>query len=412
MYISNNSNRTYTAEQLKSRAQHSSSSHLSHHLKRHLIDLGIFYPREKIEKRRERYRRRRRMNKTNLPVVSTTNLRSINNKQDELLQFLIDSRTDIACLTETWIDEDNQHPISNEILELFHVISRPRHEKLGGGTLVAIKKEFASTCEEIVATNTQQDGSNSLEVTTVRIQPRRILRGFNTCIVSSVYIPPSNNQTVEMSSLCDHLSEIIDSSRGTPLIYTCGDFNKAKTNTIKSHLGLSQLNKAPTRKNNVLDLVLTNAPRCYQVRNRLPIGNADHQVITITPDKRHYNMIIKPNGDKKFVRKGKVADLVEEFNNTNWDIIIRSPLSLQDKVDIFYETATSIINTHQPLKRSKLRNDRPWMTEEIKELIPKRQKLYHQGNDEEWKALATRIKLMIRERKRAFYSQLTNKDPK
>ena len=112
MYSPNNKNRTYTADELKS-LKPSSSSHLNHQLKCHLIDLGIFYPLEKIEKKRERYRRRRRTNKTNLPIVSTTNLRSINNKQDELLKFLIDSSTDIACLTETWIDEDNLHPISN-----------------------------------------------------------------------------------------------------------------------------------------------------------------------------------------------------------------------------------------------------------------------------------------------------------
>ena len=184
----NPSKHIYTAEELKSIGQQSSSIlkqyHPHQHLKKHLIDLGIYYPHEKVAKKRERCRRRRRTNKTNLPIVTTTNLRSMNNnKQEELLQFLIDSRTDIACLTETWINEDNQHPIINEILELFHVINRPRTGKTAGGTLIAISKEYASTFEEIVATNTQQDGSNSLEVTTVRINPKRLIRGYSTCVV-------------------------------------------------------------------------------------------------------------------------------------------------------------------------------------------------------------------------------------
>ena len=191
-YVLENMPHTYTAELLK--ALKPPSEHLDEPLHQHLVDLGIFYPRAKVEHKRqmkrERNRQRRKTNKTKLPIITTTNLHSINNKQDELLQYLEDSRTDIACLTETWL---NDHSINPEIFNKFNDLSNPRRGKQGGGTLVAIRKDYADNCDEIKASYNQQDGVNSLEVTTVRLRPRRLPRGYSSCIVSSIYVPPSFN---------------------------------------------------------------------------------------------------------------------------------------------------------------------------------------------------------------------------
>ena len=119
---------SYTSEQL--RAIKPPPKHLDASLQQHLCDLGIFTSWLRIEHKRqvkhERDRRRRQNNRTNLPIITTANLRSINNKQSELFQYLEDSRTDIACLTETWIDELNTNPICPEITEKFHVFNNPR----------------------------------------------------------------------------------------------------------------------------------------------------------------------------------------------------------------------------------------------------------------------------------------------
>ena len=183
---------------------------------------------------------------THLPIVTTANLRSINNKQSELLQFLEDSRTDVACLTETWIDERNINPICPEITDKFLVFNNPRRGKLGGGTMIVIRKGYANDCVEIKSNNNQQDGGSNLETTTIRFRPHRLPRGYVSCLVSSVYIPPSPNQSEEISSLCDHLTDSIDSISGKPLLYICGDFNKSKTSSIKTQLGLYQVNSKPS----------------------------------------------------------------------------------------------------------------------------------------------------------------------
>ena len=125
--------------------------------------------------------------------------------------------------------------------------------------MIAVRKSYASDCVEIKSKNNQQDGSNSLETTTIRFRPHRLSRGFSNCIISSIYIPPSNNQIAEINALCYHLTDVVDAGSGKPLIYVCGDFNKAKTSLIKTQLNLYQVNSIPTRKRAVLDLILPNA---------------------------------------------------------------------------------------------------------------------------------------------------------
>lgn len=402
-----------TPEQLK--ALRPTPKHLDASLKQHLVSLGIFTPwarnEHKRQLKRERNRRRRQSNRTHLPIVTTANLRSINNKQCELLQYLEDSRSDIACLTETWIDELNNTPICPEILEKFHVFSNPRRGKQGGGTMIVVRKDYTRDIAEIKSSNNQQDGRCNLETTTIRFRPQRLPRGYSSCLVSSVYIPPSNNQSAEINSLCDHLTDSIDSNSGKPLLLICGDFNKAKASTIKTQLGLYQVNSEPTRKKAVLDLILSNAPKCYTIKNREPIGASDHQTVTATPNRQLYKAITKVKNVRKRVRRGKMAVLIEEFDSIDWDAAIRAPLTPQEKVDVFYETVLEIMDTHQPLRPTLIRNDRPWMTEEIKELITERQRLFHKNNIE-WKKSADKVRELIAKQKQIYYGQLDHRNPK
>lgn len=112
--------RTYTPDQLRALAPTASTrTPLDHNTRQHLIDLGIYSPHSRAIRNKERQRKRSIKNKTALPIVTTANLRSINNKQEELHQYLLDSRSDIACLTETWIDEHNSHRNNNQILDRY-----------------------------------------------------------------------------------------------------------------------------------------------------------------------------------------------------------------------------------------------------------------------------------------------------
>lgn len=51
------------------------------------------------------------------------------------------------------------------------------------------------------------------------------------------------------------------------------------------------------------------------------------------------------------------------------------------------------------------------MTEEIKELIQERQRLFY-SDENEWKKTAKRVKELVEKRKAEYYGQLDNKNPK
>lgn len=109
--------RSYITEQL--RALKPPQVYIDEELKQNLVCFGLFNPLVRVENKRqlkrERNRRRRQKNSTHLPFVTTANLCSIN----------------VACLTETWIDERNINPICPEITDKFLVFNNPRRGKQG-----------------------------------------------------------------------------------------------------------------------------------------------------------------------------------------------------------------------------------------------------------------------------------------
>ncbi len=151
--------------------------------------------------------------------------------------------------------------------------------------------------------------------------------------------------------------------------------------------------------------------KCYNVKNRQPIGASDHHAITATPNRTLYRALTKVKNKRKRVRRGRMAALIEEFESIDWDAAIHAPLSAQEKVDVFYDTVLEIMDTHQPLRPSLIRNDHPWMTEEIKELIAERQCLFHTNNIE-WKKKAEEIKKLIAKQKAIYYGQLDQRNAK
>ena len=104
------------------------------------------------------------------------------------------------------------------------------------------------------------------------------------------------------------------------------------------------MNSIPTRA--VLDLNGSNATRCYSVTNREPIGATDHPNVTAEPNKKLYRANSKTKNSRKPVRRGKMADVIEEFLSIDLEAAFHHPLSAQEKVDVFYETILDIMDTN------------------------------------------------------------------
>ena len=375
-------------------------------------------------------RRKRNINTSKickqLPSIINLNSRSICNKKDDLKQLLDDTKTDVAVITETWITNENEAIQLSEIRRNnpdYEVYSKKRERtdvNRGGGVMVLVKKSYAAS--KHVETDEVQSENQLLESITVAINPKRKPRGFSNCFVTGVYIPPGGNggnKEKEMKEAVKQLNnKVLEATQlncksPNPLLFILGDTNGVDLKPINRTHGTYQINKKATRKakkqkEQLLDPILTNAPRCYRCINLPPLGNSDHSIVKAVPQAKEYEKT-RPEPVTVTYRTGKIEDTVEELGNIEWKRLINSTShGLQAKFNIFYETVKDVIDTCQPLKTARLKGDQKWMTIEIKTEIKQRQKLWHRRKYDEWKMQANKVTKMIKKRKRSYYKRFTN----
>ena len=113
-----------------------------------------------------------------------------------------------------------------------------------------------------------------------------------------------------------------------PLIYIAGDFNKANVKPVCDMYSLVQINKDPTRKLNCLDLILTNAPPCYNASSINPLGphtaftgpgpkQSDHQMVLAFAPSCLYAVVRLP--PRTIVaRTGRIIDTVTTIDGIDF----------------------------------------------------------------------------------------------
>ena len=282
----------------------------------------------KKNSRNKRYRENRRKKYlcTCLPTIGNANARSIVNKIDELNQFLDDSKLDIMCITETWLNNSNKQVTTAKINNKYNVTSTERYNKQGGGTMTLNKKTYAAETKhiEIKATDLMET-----EISLIKLRPHKLPRGYSTCYIACIYIPTKaatrknsiKNHEEETSNIAKIISNAIDSDRTTnkQLLIICGDLDGAKTNALSRHLNIKQINKAATRGKNLLVPILTNAPN-YNCKTKHVLGS-DHLAVTAYPSALKY----KTNQHKQqkiTIRAGKIEDTMDCIQEIDWNDII------------------------------------------------------------------------------------------
>ena len=177
-------------------------------------------------------------------------------------------------------------------------------------------------------------------------------------------------------------------------------------------LQIKQINTIPTRKNKLLDPILTNKSdsKVYKCTNK-NIFNSDHDLVLAKPIFKLHKQR-QPKKKTITTRTDKMEDTINERGKIDWNELINTNNDPQSKLNVFYNTIDDIRKTCQPIKTVKTRNEKEWMTPNIKLLIKQRQKAYRQNTVDEWRRLANSIRYNIRCRKENFYSQFTKNDSK
>ena len=294
-------------------------------------------------------------------------------------------KPDIVGGTETWLTENVR---DGEIFTKdlgYTVFRRDRKPGSKGGGVLLLIRDGIYICSE------QPQFQTNCEILWVKLE----LKGRKPLYVSSYYKPRENDR-VSTEELNKSLSMVHNKAKGSQ-IWVLVDFNfpglawPDNVPTIKPNcqhrvlydeflstiddFNLIQMVDKTTRGENTLDLFLTNNPSFVTKVTTLP-GVSDHDIVNVEVN-------LKPQSYRQVPRK------VPLFRKANWDGFKQHLTSFHTKfsgecagksTDQLWNEFRSIMETgiqkFVPIKHFGNRKSLPWITQEIKRYIRRRDSLY------------------------------------
>ena len=153
---------------------------------------------------------------------------------------------------------------------------------------------------------------------------------------------------------------------------------------IKNHYHLKQIVKVPTRKNAVLDLILTNLAGHYANPEAFPpFGLSDHNTVLAATMIREGRIKVTKFILKRDLRPSRKAELGRYLSGMDWHRLLDGLESCDKLLEVLQKVISTGLDLLMPLKRVRINTrDAPWMTKQIKSLIVKRQEAFKEhGTD-------------------------------
>ena len=305
------------------------------------------------EKRRICYNRIIKRNNKNLealnvPTVTVYNMRSIWSKLDSLAEDIIERSVDISILSEIWEKKENsKHQFRIEkLLEMKGIsyISTPRPDsKRGGGAAIAACQTKFSLVKLHI------EIPHSLEVVWGLVRPRNCIGSIRKIIICSFYCPPrSRKKSILIDHILTTLSKLRTEHPGAATILA-GDKNDMDESLIlSSDPSLAQIVSKPTRKNNLLTIIITDLRSFYQepkIVDPIPVDEnkagapSDHKGVLAVPlksedDKKGTSKIIKY---VQPIPESSILQFSQSLSTVDWAFMLGG-LSSSEMVNIFPKT--------------------------------------------------------------------------
>ncbi len=106
-------------------------------------------------------------------------------------------------------------------------------------------------------------------------------------------------------------------------LIVAGDFNRLNVNRIKHHFQLKQIVQTPTRRNVILNIILTNLHEYYDKPQIMPpFGLSDHNTIIASPKERAKDPNSKGITFKRNINPSSKGALGRYLNSIDWPQII------------------------------------------------------------------------------------------
>ncbi|KAK2905565.1 hypothetical protein Q8A73_009508 [Channa argus] len=378
-------------------------------------------PRKALRRRRRKRGKRgglharlkARASRPPLPSLLLANVRSMENKLDELRARITTQREIRECcaliFTETWLSDK----VPEDAIQLqTHSVHRGDRtaasgKAKGGGVFVFVNNSWCGDIQTV-----DEHCSPDVEFLLLKCRPYYLQRKFTAVFLAAVYIPPRANSTAALSKLHDVISALETAHPGAVFI-VAGDFNQCSLQTVfpKYHQHVD----IPTRDKNTLDHVYSNIRGAYRAAPRPHFGHSDHISLFLYPA---YRQILKQTHpvtkQVKLWTPETETTLQDCFALTDWDVF-KAAATLEDSsnsVQDYAEYVTGYISTCvdnivPTIQISKFPNQKPWINSQVRHMLRARSLAFRSGNETEYKAAKYGLRKAITAAKRqldSFYS--------
>ena len=287
----------------------------------------------------------------------------------------------------------------------YYSTTRPRGKRGGGAAIIVNKEKFTAQKLDIQI-------PLKLEIFWALVKPKFEAAQMKNIIVGSFYSPPRSRL---MNKLKDHIVgtlNMLTTKYPGCGIFVGGDKNKMNISALlNNNLKLKQIVSKPTRKNEILDVILTNLYPYYNTPIILPPVQpdipgqgvpSDHSVPLVVPHTdpsippaRHFKTIVtRPLPDSKLRNFG------QWITSETWECVDAWEGDPSKQVKFFENVVKLKLDEFLPQKMVKIGiDDKPFMTLELKELKRKRMREYvKNGKSEKYLRLREDFKQKFKKR--------------
>jgi len=287
------------------------------------------------------------------------NARSISNKTETVVDFVLQHNLDVLCITETWLQSNDNFTTSNVTLTGFNIISNPRLNKRGGGVSVIIKNDFYFKRLAGVCYGTSE---------VLLVQITSFTKSF---VIATIYRSPGalTNFLTDLSDLLSILVAKYDD------FILAGDFNIhmdietnescKKLTELFNNFGLRQHVNLPTHTGgHILDLVISRDNTRLVQSVSVAEGISDHHSVLADLS----IAVQKKNVIRKTFHQFKKLDKVKFQNDILSSNLYSNPST---DVDVLatqcHNVVSNLVSIHAPVitRTVTSRPPAPWYTPEI-----------------------------------------------
>ena len=323
------------------------------------------------------------------------NANSIANKKAELAAIAEYCDPDLMLISETKLGPDI---LNGEFVPEGYMGRFRKDRKRGAGGIMIITKE----CYKIVDADITVQNENESVWAIIT------LKDLSKLVIGSFYRPPDKGiqPLVDLEMELAQISEKFKNNHKTTLILG-GDFNagginwdlctvdhdtsnrtlKEKLLSILSEAGLKQMQREPTRGQNLLDLFCCNKPSLVKSITSIP-GISDHNIV-LADCKLKPSIITKPQRKIYQWSKADWHSLREQTVVFAEDFLASATTrSVNENYIKFRTYLEEVMENKIPSKLSSKRFKLPWFNRELKRLCRKKARKYKKakrsGREDHW----------------------------